>query len=240
MAILSVDLAYKRYADIGVVLLKQIDGDICYDPIKLPSSDDPSPQKLAETLNEICSRNEIRLLMLDGPQGWKADDNGLIHSRKCERELNTPAKTGRPFEVKPANYAPFVRFSVEVYDALGDLDWKRLPDLQSSSDTSHRWLIETFPLSAWNTLCINSLPSKRKCRGANLNTYLDGLQRLFPLRQNQSQLLTHDEIQATVSGLAGLAIESRQWKDCRCSGIPPRLVDGHWREGFIVNRLPPG
>jgi hypothetical protein len=237
MAILSVDLAYKSYADIGVVILEQADGGIRCDPIRLPSSDLPYPQKLAQLLHDVCSQNDIRLLMLDGPQGWKADDNDLMHSRRCERELNTPAKTGAPFEVKPANYAPFVKFSVQVYDALGHLGWKRLFNLQSSSEISHRWLIETFPLSAWRTLGIKSLPSKRKCRGIDLTTYLDELARLFPLRLNQS--MTHDEIQATVSGLAGLAIESGQWKNCKSAGVPPSLVDGQWREGFIVNRTRP-
>jgi hypothetical protein len=33
-------------------------------------------------------------LLIDGPEAWKDPDNGLQHSRVCERELNTPAKTG--------------------------------------------------------------------------------------------------------------------------------------------------
>jgi hypothetical protein len=48
---------------------------------------------------------------------------------------------------------------------------------------------------------------------------------------------THDQLQAIVSGLAGLAIESNRWSDCAVEGVPPVFEGGHWREGYIVNPI---
>jgi hypothetical protein len=237
MAVLSIDLAYTDYQDIGVVALSQSKDAISCEPIRLGRNDVPTPSMLAAHIDDICRQNAIRFLILDGPQGWKADDNGLLHSRLCERELNTPAKTGRPFEVKPAAYTKFVKFSVEVYDALCLAGWNRVSDVSSSLGSSDHWLIESFPLSAWKELGLAHLPSKRKCRGKNLDIYLEALMPLFPIQPKNA--MTHDEIQATVAGLAGLAVENGDWKDCKLAGKAPSFVDGHWREGLIVNRKRP-
>jgi hypothetical protein len=237
MAVLSVDLAHKNYSDIGVVLLRQSNHAIICEPIRLAKNGAPSSSTLATWLNNICQENAVRFLVLDGPQGWKADDNGLQHSRLCERELNTPAKTGRPFEVKPNAYTAFVKFSIEVYDALCTLGWKRVCNLQMSFESPDRWLIESFPLSAWKELGLAHLPSKRKCRGKNLDIYLSPLMQLFPLKPKGA--MTHDEVQAAVAGLAGLAIENGEWQSCRLAGVAPTLVNGHWREGLIVNPTRP-
>src|SRR4029077_5565636 len=94
MAILSVDLAYRNYRDIGIAVLEWDHNLIRCELISIPLSGLPSPGPLAEYLTGFCVQREIRVLVLDGPQGWKAENNGLEHSRRCEKELNTPAKTG--------------------------------------------------------------------------------------------------------------------------------------------------
>jgi hypothetical protein len=70
-----------------------------------------------------------------------------------------------------------------------------------------------------------------------LTRALTGLQQLLPLRLPQSP--THDQLQAIVSGLAGLAIENGDWDLCEIAGVPPIVEDGVWREGFIVSRIVP-
>jgi hypothetical protein len=237
MTVLSIDLAYKNYCDIGIVLLGHMGDAIRCEPIRLNRNDVPSPPIVAALLHDICLQNASRVLVLDGPQGWKADDNGLLHSRLCERELNTPAKTGKPFEVKPAAYTKFVQFSIEVFDALCSLGWKRVSDPKTSSKSTERVLIESFPLSAWRELCLKTPPSKRKCQGKNLSVYIDALKPLFPLQLKEE--MSHDEIQATVAGLAGLAVESGEWNSCKWAGAAPSFVNGHWREGLIANRALP-
>ena len=161
MAILSIDLAYKRYADIGAVVMEQEHNSIECELLNVNVAGAPTGEALAEWINGLCLREDIRIILLDGPQGWKARDNGLLHSRCCERRLNTPAKTGEPLSVKPSNYGPFVKFSIGVYDALASFGWERLSRVGSPSE-SNRLLIESFPLSAWRSLGIPHLPAKSK------------------------------------------------------------------------------
>ena len=49
----------------------------------------------------------------------------------------------------------------------------------------------------------------------------------------------HDELQAVVSGLAGVYLERGDWSRCEVVGEPPFELDGSWREGVIVNALRP-
>lgn len=233
MAVLSVDLAFKSYADIGAVILEQSEGTIRCRQMGLQLSGVPAADRLAECLNNFCREERIRLILLDGPQGWKASDNGLVHSRWCERHLSTPAKTGEPFSVKPAAYSHFVKFSIDSYDSLDKLGWRRLPKVGSLPGESHRWLIESFPLSAWRQLGLTPLPSKAKYRPEDITAGVAALRRLFPLELGFAP--THDELQAIVAGLSGLAIERGDWQRCVVSGRAPVFENNYWREGYIVN-----
>ena len=112
--IVSVDLAYKNFADVGVVALhRTASRTVRCDIIPLLKGR-PTPDSLAEQIDHICLERGARTLLLDGPQAWKSPYNSLQHSRVCERQLNTPAKTGEPEVVKPANYTAFVVFSIAV------------------------------------------------------------------------------------------------------------------------------
>jgi hypothetical protein len=48
---------------------------------------------------------------------------------------------------------------------------------------------------------------------------------------------THDELQALVSGLGGIAIARERPNEYSVHGIAPKMIGGTWREGFIVNPL---
>jgi hypothetical protein len=47
--------------------------------------------------------------------------------------------------------------------------------------------------------------------------------------------VSHDELQALVSGLAGLALSDGHAVGVNVAGVPPIQMDGTWREDFIVN-----
>jgi hypothetical protein len=49
----------------------------------------------------------------------------------------------------------------------------------------------------------------------------------------------HNQLQAIVGGLPGLALEERNTAGARIVGAAPRREEGLWREGFIVLPLPP-
>lgn len=147
--------------------------------------------------------------------------------------MNTPAKTGLPGFVKPANYREFVSFSIEVFDALCNVGWVRLSCVGAALHSNSRVVIESFPLSAWRSLGIAPLPSKPKTKSTELETRLLALGGILPLHLSGTP--THDQLQAVVAGLAGLAVERNAWKACAAAGLPPFAYDGCWREGFILN-----
>jgi hypothetical protein len=257
VAVLSVDLAYRRWSDLGIVVLDR--GNLA--PARrdhgrathsiacqiIPSTAAGQPDGpidadiLAGRLNHLCAVRGIRVMMLDGPQAWKSRTNGFEHARVSERQLNTAAKTGLPGMVKPISYRPFAEFCLDVYDALCRRGWRRLDtsDHTASRQKSQpvRILVESYPYAAWKSLGLTPLPSKRRAKVSDLAEAYGALRALIPFTTDRPP--NHDQLQAIVGGLPGLDLEERNTAAVRIVGNPPRREDGHWREGFIVLPLPP-
>jgi hypothetical protein len=245
MPVLSVDLACRSWSDLGVVLLEQRTHTIACEIIRWNDPYPPPVVELALRLDAICLDRNVGVLMLDGPQAWKSEDNGQEFCRVSERELNTPAKTGLPGNVLPGTYERFVGYCLALYDALGRLGWQRLATREQPSSMSPRVLVESYPNAAWKSLGIPPLPAKRKCRVSHLAEAYAALTALLPIATSQPP--NHDQMQALVGGLPGLAIEfsSRRRNEVsarlntspvqsRIVGQPPRREGGFWREGFIA------
>ena len=247
MAVLSVDLAYRRWSDLGIAILSRVatGAPVACELISWDGSDLEDEHKgkpvhaeiLAGRLNHLANARGIRVLLLDGPQAWKSEGNGLAHSRLSERQLNTAAKTGLPGMVKPATYRTFAEFCVDVYDALCRRGWKRLATHLQPGAGPERVLVESYPHAAWRSLGLPSLPSKRRARVSDLAASFASLQALVPFTVNRPP--NHDQLQAIVGGLPGLALEAEDTTGARFVGEPPRREEGHWREGFIVLPAPP-
>jgi hypothetical protein len=253
MPVLSVDLACRSWSDLGVVLLEKKGPVIACDIIRWQDPTPPPVVELAMRLNQLCLERNVGVLMLDGPQAWKSDDNGEEFCRVSERELNTSAKMGLPGTVLPGTYERFVGYCLALYDALGRLGWQRLATRDQAEELPRKILVESYPHAAWKSLGIPPLPAKRKCRVSHLAEAYAALTKLLPITTSQPP--NHDQLQAIVGGLPGLGIEARnvanppagQQADGdvsyepspRIVGQPPRWVDGHWREGFIAVPLPP-
>jgi hypothetical protein len=256
MAVLSIDLAYRRWSDLGIAILNRSVGEngqsgnqiecelITWNGSDLDSAnpDKPHPgpvqaEILAGRLNHLANIRNIRVMLLDGPQAWKSESNCCAHARLSERQLNCAAKTGLPGIVKPATYRTFAEFCVDLYDALCRRGWKRLATQSHPAARPDRVLIESYPHAAWRSLGLQPLPSKRRARISHLAAGFAALQSLIPLTVNHPP--NHDQLQAIVGGLPGLALEAQDPTGARFVGEPPRREDGHWREGFIVLPLPP-
>lgn len=275
MAILSVDLAYRRWSDLGIVILRRTQqakrraaapaASVACEIIPLGPPDlDGAPRRrssrtsgklraahlgpvdpeiLAGRLNHLCVTRGINLLMLDGPQAWKSPSNGFAHARVSERQLNTAAKTGLPGLVLPRTYRTFSEFCIDVYDALCRRGWRRFetvhqpPPLAKPGSPPQRLLVESYPHAAWRSLGLAPLPSKRRARISDIAGAYAALRSLVPFTTNRPP--NHDQLQAIVGGLPGLAIEASDSAALRIVGNPPRREEGHWREGFIVLPLPP-
>jgi hypothetical protein len=238
MAVMSVDLAFRRWSDLGLVVLEGA-GRNASVQCEILNWDDggsgPGPVQadiLAGRLNHFCNVRGIRVLMLDGPQAWKSRTNGHAHARTSERLLNTAAKTGLPGMVKPITYRGFAEFCVDVYDALCRRGWRRLDTTAAPGDSNERVLVESYPCAAWKALGLKPLASKRRARVSDLAEAFAALNAVVPLTVNRPP--NHDQLQAIVGGLPGLALEARDYDGARIVGTPPRREDGQWREGFIV------
>jgi hypothetical protein len=139
--------------------------------------------------------------------------------------------------VKPLTYRPFAEFCLDVYDAMCRRGWRRLDTLGQPGSSPERVLVESYPHAAWKSLGLKPLPSKRRAKVSDLAEAFGALRGLISLTVNRPP--NHDQLQAIVGGLAGLALEDRNTAGARIVGNPPRREDGHWREGFIVLPLPP-
>jgi hypothetical protein len=235
-SVISVDLALKRWADIGVAILTDEGKSIRVEFRKLADGGTSGPrdaQELVAPLLDLVRAYAASILLVDGPQAWKDPDNGVAHMRRCERELRTPAKTGLPGEVKPATWTPFVTFSIDVFDALQLAGFERLAAREPLSIPGNGLLLEVFPTSAWRTLGMSCLPAKAKATREDVTERLNVLVERHCLVIHREP--THDELQALVSGLAGIAIARQRAAAYSVHGIPPKKIDGTWREGFIVN-----
>jgi predicted nuclease with RNAse H fold len=231
MRILSIDLAHTSYANLGIVSIEESERIYVAEPLtarQLGLTGQPSPKELAYRVDEACKQMEISALILDGPQGWKHPDNGLEHCRVCERELNTPGKTGLPIHAKPANYLPFIAFSIEVFHSLTERGFGLL-----TSSSGGRVVLESFPWAAWRRLGIQPLPSKSKSTVSDLVRAEEDLRRLFPIQFSEG--FSHDELQALVAALAGVAFARGNKAGYEVNGVPPISLEGTWREGFIIN-----
>jgi hypothetical protein len=210
-----------------------------------------NPEILAGRLNHLCTARGVQVILLDGPQAWKSELNGLTHARVSERQLNTAAKTGLPGMVKPVTYRAFADFCVDVFDALCRRGWKRLATREYPFHANDRILIESYPFAAWKSLGLKPLPSKRRHRVSDLAESMAALRTVVPIALNRPP--NHDQLQAIVGGLAGLAL-TEQYRTARRQsphipaqinlgtrivGQPPRREDGHWREGFIALPVAP-
>lgn len=237
MSVLSIDLAHKSYESVGVCSLRIASHQIEVAPIRLSVlglTGRPMAGALAKAVAGLAEQMGARLLFIDGPQAWKAPENGLLHSRICERMLATQGKTGLPGFTKPSNYAPFIAFAVDLFDQLAELGWPRLPD-GSALSSCGRFALESFPTSAWRSLGLKPLPGKANTPPGTVQAKLAELSRLFPIFVPGVEELTHDELQALVAGLAGIGAAGHAAYDVALAGVSPFELDGSWREGFIVN-----
>jgi hypothetical protein len=187
----------------------------------------PSVEPFADRLADVAERERATLILIDGPQGWRAERSALVHQRTCERLTLTPGKTGLVGVVKPKSWTRMALFSIALFDALHARGWTRF----RAAWRGERASIESFPTHAWRMLGRSPLPGK------------SATSELRPWRAHLKALgvrdlptdATHDEIQSVVAGLAGLALLASGPAAVDVRGEEPRREAGDWREGYIVS-----
>lgn len=227
--ILSVDLAYKRHADIGVALLEASGKHITARIIDAELTDPPHPHTFADWLHALATQHDVAGIAIDGPLGWKAPGTEAEHCRMSEKAVRAPGKTGLPPDgVKPRNYLAFTEFSIALFERLTAHYGYVLP----GSDGHGSFVTETFPTAAWRSLSLAAVPGKGRTTPAELEAAITRLTARVSLDIDRS--LTHDQLQAVVGGLAPLAWALEQHARVSLAGLPPHRLDGSWREGYIM------
>lgn len=202
-------------------------------PKELGLPDPPDPRKCAEAIWLFCREHGVRIVLLDGPQGWKDPSTDLKECRYCERILNTPGKTGVRGRSKPQNYLPFLTFSISTFAHLVKSGGVLCSDPVITMPKHDLLVLESFPNSAWRKLCISPLPGKRRATQSDIVSHLKKLRGFYRFRTNR--LPTHDELQALVAALAGPSILAGNLGAYIAEGSRPKNIDGMIVEGFIVN-----
>lgn len=228
---MAVDLAARDTRDVGVAVLAATGQEIRCELVRGLAAEIgrvPTADALADWLADLAACAGARLVLIDGPQAWKDPANGLSHQRACERELATQAKTGPPGVVKPGTQRRFVELSIALFDALAARGFARFDPVRAHA----RSAVEVFPTASWRRLETRPLPGKRGCGALELARCTAFLEREH--RARFSAAPGHDELQACVAGLAGLALEGHARLRWRLFGAAPYEADGSWREGVIV------
>ena len=249
MSTLSIDLAYTRHSDIGVALLHHDQAGVLHAAaVPVPLTGPPTVNRRADWIEQVANANHVRGLCIDGPSGWQGPETpahyGAQHSRWSEKLLRAPGKTGLPGIAKPSPYLPFTAFSIALFERLTQSGWT-LPDgsHRSARDATapERLVTESFPTAAWRALGLAPLPGKARVgrNDAVLEAARASLRRTLGLAL--TNVVTHDELQAVVGGVAGAWWASGVPERVRFAGAPPFRLDGSWREGYIIvpATLPP-
>jgi hypothetical protein len=232
--LLSVDLASRRWRDNGIALLTPEDHGAqvrLVSPESLGLRGTPESEPFAEALHALAEHEGVRLILLDGPQGWRAEQSALVHLRVCEKETRCPGKTGLPGIVKPATWRRMAEFSIALFDALDARGWPRF----TRGWNGERAAIESFPTHAWRMLGHAPIPGKASA--GDLAPWQAALATLGV--RGVPPTATHDELQGVVAGLAGVALLRGGEHACDVRGIDPFIDGNFWREGVIVSALPP-
>lgn len=231
--VLSVDLAYKRHADIGVALLDHRDERLHVTLIEPGLPDPPHPHTLADWLHDLAQQHHVGGIAIDGPLGWKAPDTDAPHCRVSEKQVRAPGKTGLPPDgVKPRNYLAFTAFSIALFERFTTVFGYRLPGDEADTAPDVPFVTETFPTAAWRALGLAPLPGKGRTSEIELRDAVARLRAQIPLVLDGAP--THDQLQAVIGGLAPLAWAQGARGRVTLAGLPPRRLDGRWCEGYIM------
>jgi hypothetical protein len=233
--VLSVDLAAKKYEDNGIAFISYRGRKPRFPiPSDLGLGGKPSTWDLAAALNTFCEKEGVTALLLDGPQGWKSPKTRIDHMRVCERVLNTPGKTGIIGSVKPATYLRYITFSINLFHILRvDYGWSLLTE-DWPEHPKKRWIVESFPSSAWRTLGLEKLPAKSKTKPKQLKVWTEELRMMTGYVLPDT--LSHDQLQAAIALPAGQALVQGKPERIVLVGKDPIVKrSGDVLEGWIVN-----
>lgn len=209
--VLGIDVALD-WRSVGSALLtfdaeSSIFGELNAPAIGWPSAT-LTATTLADVIDEFARRRGVVAIAIDGPQGWRDPETppGLPGvGRRCEFEARTPAKTGVPLHTYPSTQRQWIRFSIDLFDALLQKPQVRLGEMQDcgSITTGGYVLLECFPTSVWRAAGLPPLPAK--ARRPDVEAHARRLLAAFGVPSARTTLSGHDDLQASAAALVAAA-----------------------------------
>lgn len=236
--VLGIDLACRRWADIGSARLEPgpLDGFRAVVPALTMPEGNPDPLLLANLVDSHCRAHGVKVVALDGPHAWRDPASRRDGAgRWCERLVRAQGKTGVPGTALPRTQLRWTRFCIEVFDALLA---KPGVSLAGEGPKGGAYAVmECYPTAAWRALGLPPLPGKGKC-GA---TELEWWKKRLECRSGCEVpgILRHDDLQAVVAALTALAFAAGHGGALPL-GDPVKRAEGTRLEGWIWNLSGPG
>ena len=244
--VLGIDLACRRWNDIGSALIKFRDQrftEAFPGAITWPS-EDLSPAAVARAIDAFARRHGVVAVSMDGPHAWRdpaAPSRRPGVGRACEYATRTPGKTGPRGVAYPSTFLRWIQFSIDVFAAL-----LRRPDVALFNDGAGEahprpaayWLSECFPTSTWRTSGLDPLPGHRRAPPDVVEQFARRLVGAYAL-PTSGVTRDHDDLQALVAALPAVGLVGGPTK-AYARGEPARSVGGVLVEGFIWDAAPAG
>ncbi len=256
-AVLGVDLASARWANVGTALVWcDVGADdvraiarVAAGVIEWPAHAPVSAVALADAIHACAMREGVAAVALDGPHAWRdpargADAPGV--GRLAEFAVRAQCKTGVYPRTFPGTQVAWTRLSIAVFDALlthegvrlaTPEDARRAGDARPPRAGAGYLLLESFPTAIWRATGLTPLPAKS--RRPDVAAFYARLADAFALPA--ADVTSHDDLQALVAALAGVGVAGGP-VEARAHGASPREVphaDGpHRVEGWIWDARP--
>lgn len=253
---LGIDLASRRYKDIGTALLschvpsarrvrdtspRQSTIEIKPDCITWPTGE-VTATAVAGKILEFVNAVGVTAVCIDGPQGWR--DPGSSNpgvGRYAERELVTQGKAGEFGRTYPGTQRRWTELSIELFERLAAAGGRRANSVEEFATPSPQMpppgtflLLETWPTATWRASGLRPLPAKTKTPPQEIVASAQTLADLLATAWQPDPELSHDDLQAIVAALPGLALQGGPG-DARSAGVPGSTTREHQRpDGVIV------
>jgi hypothetical protein len=250
MRVLGIDLASRRWDDVGAALVEGTAGGgfTKVDVRVLPPGLAPlTPAALVAAIDRVAREHDVTAVSLDGPQGWRDPHTTRTKGvgRASEYEARTQGKTGAYGKAYPGTQLGWFQFSIDVFEALTVQPHVALANAAPAPTPRPErgyLVMECFPTLTWRSLGLRPLPGKSRSTAATVATYASRLAARTGL-PIPSGLTHHDDLQAVVATLPSFA-SSASPICARALGVPARRAaasggtPSHWIEGFIWDIVP--
>jgi hypothetical protein len=196
--VVGIDLASSAWTANGSAMLGFEPAADGFSELVTPAIEWPdaplTPSALAGAIHAFVTRNGVRAVALDGPQGWRdpATPPGAPGvGRRCEWECRTQAKTGTVGHTYPGTQLAWVEFSIGVFDCLLSCPGVTLASSEGAVQESGvgYMILESFPTSAWKSSGLKPLPGKS--RRPALSPFADALFATYRIPASSGDVGSH-------------------------------------------------